>query len=459
MPEVLPLSADDPGAVGAYTLEGRLGAGGQGTVYVGRDAAGGRVAVKLLHPHLMTDERARQRFLREVDTAKRVAPFCTAQVLDSGFLGGRPYIVSEFVDGPSLQAAVRDDGPRGASALQRLAINTATALAAIHQAGVVHRDFKPGNVLLGPDGPVVIDFGIARALDLSQSAVSSQPIGSPAYMAPEQIAGGEVGPAADLFAWGATMAYAATGRRAFPGDSIPGILHTILQGEPDLGDLRGPLRDLLTACLAKDPAHRPTAAQVIDHLRALPTLPTPALPAPALPAPNGPVGGPGGPTGPGGGGRKAGARRGLVLGTAGVAVLVAALTVYFASAPGATGNQAAGAAQALSTPTSTPTVSPAAPSPTMPPSAQETPTAGATKRSQSAKAVSSTHASPQSTRTRTPQATRTPVDPSTAPATRTPARKATTKPPKTTPPPSDDPPPPAQGSITFNDVHEYCKAQ
>ncbi|MFD0469384.1 serine/threonine-protein kinase [Nonomuraea thailandensis] len=284
MPEPMSLLPEDPVEVGPYRLEGRLGSGGQGVVYTGRGPGGVLVAVKLLHSHLIADDAARIRFLREVQTAKRVAPFCTAQLLDSGFVGARPYIVSEYVHGPSLQDSVRESGPRGAAALQRLAINTATALAAIHAAGVVHRDFKPGNVLLGPDGPVVIDFGIAKALDVSQSVASSQPIGSPAYMAPEQIADEDVGPAADLFAWAATMYYAATGRRAFPGDSIPAALHSVLNSEPDLGGVDGRLRRLLEECLAKDQTRRPTAAQVVERLRA---LPTPTWQAAA----DGPVGG------------------------------------------------------------------------------------------------------------------------------------------------------------------------
>ncbi|GAA2213881.1 hypothetical protein GCM10009850_093440 [Nonomuraea monospora] len=269
MPEPMSLLPDDPAEAGPYRLEGRLGAGGQGTVYTARGPGGALVAVKLLHSHLITDDEARNRFLREVQTAERVAPFCTAQLLGSGFVGARPYIVSEYVDGPSLQDSVRESGPRGAAALQRLAINTATALAAIHAAGVVHRDFKPGNVLLGPDGPVVIDFGIAKALDVSQSVVSSQPIGSPAYMAPEQIADEDVGPAADLFAWAATMYYAATGQRAFPGESIPATLNSVLRSEPDLSGVEGRLRGLLAECLDKEQAGRPTAAQVVERLRAL----------------------------------------------------------------------------------------------------------------------------------------------------------------------------------------------
>ncbi|WP_344448686.1 serine/threonine protein kinase [Actinocorallia aurantiaca] len=265
-----PLLPTDPASVGPYLLEGRLGAGGQGTVYLGDDESGRRVAVKLLHAHLIIQEAARIRFLDEVELAKRVAPFCTAQVLDSGVLNGQPYLVSEYVDGPSLQASVRDAGVRGGAALERLALNTVTALAAIHQAGVVHRDFKPGNVILGPDGPVVIDFGIARALDLSQSLSGSQAVGTPGYTAPEHLRGEESGPAADLFAWGATMAYAATGKNAFGGTSFSAVMYSVLHSEPYLDGLDGRLETIVRACLEKDPAKRPTAVEVGDRLRALP---------------------------------------------------------------------------------------------------------------------------------------------------------------------------------------------
>ncbi|NVI91180.1 protein kinase [Actinomadura sp. BRA 177] len=260
----------DPESVGPYRLEYRLGGGGQGTVYLGAASTGEPVAVKLLHPHLVGNDEARTRFVREMQIAERVAPFCTAQVLDSGVVDGRPYIASEFVDGPSLQESVRETGPRGGAALERLAVNTVTALAAIHRAEVVHRDFKPGNVLLGPDGPVVIDFGIARALDLSQSIITSQAVGTPGYMAPEQIREDGTGPEADLFAWAATMVFAATGERPFRGGSIPAVMQAILQDEPVLDGLREPLRTIVRECLAKDPSQRPTAADVGDRLRALP---------------------------------------------------------------------------------------------------------------------------------------------------------------------------------------------
>ncbi|MFC9969695.1 protein kinase [Spirillospora sp. NPDC127200] len=265
MPGWAALLPEDPRTAGPYEVVGRLGTGGQGTVYAGTGPDGALVAIKVLHSHLSLDERARGRFLGEVEAAKAVAPFCTAQIVGSGLLGHRPYIVSEYVAGPSLMEAVERDGPRAGAALDRLAINTATALAAIHRAGIVHRDFKPANVLLGPDGPVVIDFGIARALtpDLS---TTSQVVGSPSYMAPEQISNAPVGPAADMFAWGVAMVYAAGAVRAFGGDSIPGIMQSILHDEPDLGPLTGLLRDIVGECLGKDPEGRPTAEQVTARL-------------------------------------------------------------------------------------------------------------------------------------------------------------------------------------------------
>jgi serine/threonine protein kinase len=292
---VQPLTDADPRRLGAYVVTGRLGEGGQGVVYLGRGAVDS-VAIKLLHAELIEDEAARARFLREVEVAKRVARFCTAQVLHAGTADGRPYIVTEYVPGPSLHRQLRQEGPRQGSALDRLAINTATALAAIHQAGVVHRDFKPGNVLMGPDGPVVIDFGIARALDASGSTTTavSQVVGTPAFMAPEQLADGPIGPPVDLFAWAITMVYAATGTPAFGHQSIPKVINRILHDEPDLGALDGRLRRVVAACLAKDPARRPTARRLMDELMGqegaavLATPPTPPPPTAAterLPAP------------------------------------------------------------------------------------------------------------------------------------------------------------------------------
>ncbi|WP_242614577.1 serine/threonine protein kinase [Actinomadura roseirufa] len=268
-PDAHPLRSGDPARLGGYEILGRLGEGGQGAVFLGRPTAPGargtadHVAIKLLHGGLTGDESARARFVRELEVAKRVARFCTAQVLDADVAGDQPYIVSEYVPGLSLHRVVREEGPRTGGALERLAVSTLTALTAIHQAGIVHRDFKPHNVMMGPDGPRVIDFGVARALG---AAGETQNVGTPAYMAPEHFTGGEVGPASDMFAWGTTMVFAATGRPAFGNDEMAMVMHRILTGEPDLGDLPNPMREVVLACLEKEPGRRLTARQAQERL-------------------------------------------------------------------------------------------------------------------------------------------------------------------------------------------------
>ncbi len=262
---VAPLLPGDPRRLGSYDLIGRLGVGGQGAVFLGTSPSGDRVAVKLLHPDLTQDTDARGRFVREAMAAKQVARFCAAQVIDVQVAGDRPYIVSEYVPGPSLYRMVKDGGPLSDGPLERLAIGTATALVAIHQAGIVHRDLKPANVLIGPDGPRVIDFGIAKALATTATA-TSRVLGTPAYMAPEQIRGGPVDGAVDVFAWGALIVFVATGRPPFGTDSIPQVVQRIIGEEPDLTGLPEPLRGLVRDCLAKEPAERPTAQQILLRL-------------------------------------------------------------------------------------------------------------------------------------------------------------------------------------------------
>ncbi|MEO3874037.1 protein kinase [Nonomuraea sp. B12E4] len=257
MPE--PLYPDDPPAIAQYRLMGRLGAGGQGIVYLGRAPNGQYVAVKVLHGAV--SDQARERFAKELAAARRVEPFCVAQVLDATFEGRRPYIVTEFVEGLSLQQAGVHHGP----ALHRVAVSTATALTAVHRAGIVHRDFKPANVLLAKDGPRVIDFGIARDTEASLTVTSSI-VGTPAYMAPEQLGGHYTGPAADVFAWGSVMVFAATGRPPFGTDHLPAVVARILHAAPDLGDLPEPLRSVVTNCLAKEPSRRPTMQDVLLQL-------------------------------------------------------------------------------------------------------------------------------------------------------------------------------------------------
>jgi ABC-type amino acid transport substrate-binding protein len=265
MPELGPLERGDPQQLGPFRLMGRVGEGGQGIVYLGQNDAGERVAVKLLHVKFTGDLRARSRFGRELKAAERVASFCTARVVAADLDGVTPYIASEYIDGPSLRQTVETSGPLSGSKLERLAIGTATALTAIHHAGIVHRDFKPDNVLMAADGPRVVDFGIARILD-STGTITSRAVGTPAYMAPEQISGGEVGPPADVFAWASTVAFAATGSVPFGGNSIAVVLNRVLNHEVDVSGLPEPLRGVVHSCLNKSPGDRPSADQVLLRL-------------------------------------------------------------------------------------------------------------------------------------------------------------------------------------------------
>ncbi|MEV0586395.1 serine/threonine-protein kinase [Nonomuraea sp. NPDC050310] len=249
------LAPGDPQRLDRYWLAGRLGAGGQGVVYEAYDEAGDRVAIKLLHGDA-------SRTAKEVEAARRVASFCTARIIEARLDGPRPYIVSEFVDGPSLRQAVQRGRRFGPDELRRLATGIATALAAIHQAGVVHRDLKPANVLLGPDGPRVIDFGIARTAEMSLTTAHVM-AGTPTYMAPEVFAGERATAASDVFAWGAVVLFAATARDPFEAESLGGVMYQVLSREPDTGMLAEPLRGLVHAALAKDPRSRPDAGELL----------------------------------------------------------------------------------------------------------------------------------------------------------------------------------------------------
>ncbi|WP_460368178.1 serine/threonine-protein kinase, partial [Actinocorallia lasiicapitis] len=267
MPEAEALRPGDPSQIGPFRLTGRLGEGGQGVVFMALSETGERVAVKLLHTRFTGNPRARGAFAYELAAAQKVDPFCTARILAADVEGDIPYIASEYIEGHSLKRTVEQWGPRAGSQLNRLAIGTATALVAIHKAGVVHRDFKPSNVLLGPDGPRVIDFGVARALDLTTTSISSGgPVGTPAYMAPEQFAHAPVNTAVDVFAWASTLVYASCGQPPFGNDSISVVINRILNAEPDLGALTGGLRELAFACLQKNPQARPSADQLLLDL-------------------------------------------------------------------------------------------------------------------------------------------------------------------------------------------------
>ncbi|WP_031016802.1 serine/threonine-protein kinase [Streptomyces rimosus] len=263
-----PLGADDPRVIGAYRLLGRLGAGGMGRVYLGRSAGGRTVAVKSVHARLAADDRFRARFRREVESARRVGGAWTAPVLDADPDAPVPWVATGYVAGPSLTRAVEDFGPLDASAVRTLGAGLAAALAAVHTHGLVHRDVKPSNVMLTLDGPLLIDFGIARAMDggAALTATGVQ-VGSPGYMAPEQILGRDVTGACDVFSLGAVLAYAATGTGPFTGDSSAALLYKVVHEDPDLGPaLTGELREVTAACLAKRPGDRPAPGEIARRL-------------------------------------------------------------------------------------------------------------------------------------------------------------------------------------------------
>ncbi|MGI5481350.1 serine/threonine-protein kinase [Streptomyces lavendofoliae] len=263
-----PLEVGEPADIGPYRLLGRLGAGGMGRVYLARSEGGRTVAVKVVHPHFALDEEFRARFRREVESARRVGGHWTAPVLDADPDAPVPWVATGYVPGPPLGRAVTDEGPLPHRTVRALGAGLAEALSAVHALGLVHRDVKPSNVLLALDGPRLIDFGIARATDGTASLTSTGvSVGSPGYMAPEQILGKGVTGAADVFSLGAVLAYAATGAAPFPGDSSAALLYKVVHEEPELGGaLTGELRDLVAACLVKDPAARPAPGEVAARL-------------------------------------------------------------------------------------------------------------------------------------------------------------------------------------------------
>ncbi|MBG0853319.1 protein kinase [Streptomyces spinoverrucosus] len=261
------LGGDEPTAVGPYRLLGRLGSGGMGRVYLGRSAGGRTVAVKIVHPHLALDEEFRARFRREVEAARRVGGAWTAPVLDADPEAPVPWVATAYAAGPSLTSAVADGGPLPAHSVRALGAGLAEALTAVHELGLVHRDVKPSNVLLTLDGPLLIDFGIARATDGTASLTSTGvSVGSPGYMAPEQILGKGVTGAADVFSLGAVLAYAATGEPPFSGDSSAALLYKVVHEEPELDGLGGELRELVVACLGKEPSGRPAPGDIAGRL-------------------------------------------------------------------------------------------------------------------------------------------------------------------------------------------------
>ncbi|WP_131747171.1 serine/threonine-protein kinase [Frankia sp. Cppng1_Ct_nod] len=257
----------DPHRIGPYRVFGRLGEGGMGVVYFGQAPDGRFVAVKVVASRHARDEDFLLRFRHEGDHARRVPRFCTAEVLDVDVTAQPPYLVTEYIDGPTLQEAVRSGGPLRKAELDQLAVAMVTALSAIHGAGLVHRDLKPGNVLLSRMGPRVIDFGIARTMEASAGLTATGVVvGTGSYMAPEQHMGDGATPASDVFAWGGVMAYAASGHAPFGNGPPHMIAYRVVHGEPDMVALDPPLREAVTAALRKNPAHRPSVGQLLHML-------------------------------------------------------------------------------------------------------------------------------------------------------------------------------------------------
>ena len=274
----MPAQSPMPDRLGPYRLLDVIGEGGMGVVYLARDSEGRAVAIKLLRPGVADDPDARRRLGREFDTMRRVRSPFVAEVIDADVTGEVPYVVTRYVAGPSLDQKVRQDGPLRGPALERLAWGLAEGLAAVHAAGVVHRDLKPGNVVMAGGVPVVIDFGIAHAPDVTRITQAGMFMGTPGYLAPEVVEGLPSGPSADVHSWASTVAFAATGRPPFGTGSYETIFYRIVSGKPDLDGVPAKLIPLLTAALSRDPAARPSAVQLSTECAAI-DLSGPDLPA------------------------------------------------------------------------------------------------------------------------------------------------------------------------------------
>ena len=251
------LAMDDPRVIGEYRLRAQLGAGGMGRVYLGLSPAGRAVAIKVVHRDLASDTEFLRRFQQEVAAARAVSGIYTAPVVASGLNERPPWLATAFVPGPSLDQVVTEHGPLPEPALWPLLAGLVEALQAIHACRVVHRDLKPANVLLAADGPRVIDFGISRAADGTALTAAGVVFGTPGYMSPEQAEGRAAGPESDVFALGCVIGYAATGAGPFGSGTAAAVLYRVVHGEPALDGIPPRLREIVSACLAKDPAARP----------------------------------------------------------------------------------------------------------------------------------------------------------------------------------------------------------
>ncbi|MER6995840.1 serine/threonine-protein kinase [Streptomyces sp. NPDC000410] len=261
------LRREDPRVVGSFRLHRRLGAGGMGVVYLGSDRRGQRVALKVIRPDLAEDQEFRSRFAREVSAARRIRGGCTARLVAADLEADRPWFATQYVPGPSLHDKVAEDGSLSAAETAAIGAALAEGLVAVHEAGVVHRDLKPSNILLSPKGPRIIDFGIAWATGASTLTHVGTAVGSPGFLAPEQVRGAAVTPATDVFSLGATLAYAAGGDSPFGHGSSEVMLYRVVHEEPQLSGVPDALAPLLRACLAKDPEERPSTLQLSMRLK------------------------------------------------------------------------------------------------------------------------------------------------------------------------------------------------
>ncbi|MGN9793890.1 serine/threonine-protein kinase [Streptomyces sp. NPDC054847] len=261
------LRREDPRVVGSFRLHRRLGAGGMGVVYLGSDRRGQRVALKVIRPDLAEDQEFRSRFAREVSAARRIRGGCTARLVAADLEADRPWFATQYVPGPSLHDKVVEEGPLRAADVAAVGAALSEGLVAVHEAGVVHRDLKPSNILLSPKGPRIIDFGIAWATGASTLTHVGTAVGSPGFLAPEQVRGAAVTPATDVFALGATLAYAAMGDSPFGHGSSEVMLYRVVHEEPQLHGVHDALAPLVSACLAKDPEERPSTLQLSMRLK------------------------------------------------------------------------------------------------------------------------------------------------------------------------------------------------
>ncbi|WP_240124712.1 serine/threonine-protein kinase, partial [Streptomyces sp. MUM 136J] len=265
------LRREDPRVVGSFRLHRRLGAGGMGVVYLGSDKKGQRVALKVIRPDLAEDQEFRSRFAREVSAARRIRGGCTARLVAADLDAERPWFATQYVPGPSLHDKVAAEGPLGAADVAAVGAALSEGLVAVHEAGVVHRDLKPSNILLSPKGPRIIDFGIAWATGASTLTHVGTAVGSPGFLAPEQVRGAAVTPATDVFSLGATLAYASMADSPFGHGSSEVMLYRVVHEEPQLHGVPDALAPLVRTCLAKDPEERPSTLELSLRLKEIAT--------------------------------------------------------------------------------------------------------------------------------------------------------------------------------------------